>query len=352
MNHEEEYEELNDESAEQELFEHHRIVIDPGQQQIRIDKFLQNRLGGQISRTKIQAGAEAGNLLVNDKPVKSSYKVKPRDVVSVLLPHPPKENYLIPEEMPLDIMYEDEEIILLNKQSGLVVHPGHGNLTGTLVNGLLWHFQHLPKTDNEMRPGLVHRLDKDTTGVMVIAKSEYSLAFLARQFFERTNDRKYLALVWGDFDEDSGTITGHLGRSAKDRRVQEVFPDGDQGRHAVTHWKVVERFGYVTLVECKLETGRTHQIRAHMKYIGHPLFNDAMYGGDVIRKGPSFSKYKQFVDNCFALCPRQALHARLLTIQHPVKKEWMEFNSELPPDMKAVIEKWRGYVQNRPQETE
>lgn len=352
MNNEELYEELNDESAEQELFEHHRIVIDPGQQQVRIDKFLQNRLGGQISRTKIQAGAEAGNLLVNDKPVKSSYKIKPRDVITVLLPHPPKENYLVPEEMPLDIMYEDDEIILLNKQSGLVVHPGHGNLTGTLVNGLLWHFQHLPKADSDLRPGLVHRLDKDTTGVMVIAKSEYSLAFLARQFFERTNDRKYLALVWGDFETDSGTITGHLGRSAKDRRVQEVFPDGDQGRHAVTHWKVVERFGYVTLVECKLETGRTHQIRAHMKYIGHPLFNDAMYGGDVIRKGPSYSKYKQFVDNCFALCPRQALHARLLTIQHPITKEWMEFNSELPSDMQAVIEKWRGYVQNRPHETE
>ncbi|MCK6639993.1 MAG: RluA family pseudouridine synthase [Bacteroidia bacterium] len=352
MNNEELYEELNDENAEQELFEHHRIVIDPGQQQIRIDKFLQNRLGGQISRTKIQAGAEAGNLLVNDKPVKSSYKIKPKDVITVLLPHPPKENYLVPEEMPLDIMYEDNEIIILNKQSGLVVHPGHGNLTGTLVNGLLWHFLHLPKADNDLRPGLVHRLDKDTTGVMVIAKSEYSLAFLARQFFERTNDRKYLALVWGDFETDSGTITGHLGRSAKDRRVQEVFPDGDQGRHAVTHWKVVERFGYVTLVECKLETGRTHQIRAHMKYIGHPLFNDAMYGGDVIRKGPSYSKYKQFVDNCFAICPRQALHARLLTIQHPITKEWMEFNSELPSDMQAVIEKWRGYVQNRPHETE
>ncbi len=333
--------------TDNELFEHHRIVVDPGQESIRIDKFLQNRLGGQISRTKIQAGADAGNLLVNDKPVKSSYKIKPKDTISVLLPHPPKENYMIPEEMPLKIDYEDDDLLIINKQPGLIVHPGHGNTSGTLVNGLLWHFKNLP-LNADQRPGLVHRLDKDTSGVMVIAKTEFSLAFLARQFFERTNDRRYQALVWGDFTEDSGTITGHLGRSAKDRRVQQVFPDGDQGRHAVTHWKVLERFGYVTLVECKLETGRTHQIRAHMQYIGHSVFNDEMYGGNVIRKGALHQRYKQFIDNCFELCPRQALHAKTLTIMHPTTKKWMMFDSDLPDDMKAVIEKWRGYVSNRP----
>lgn len=336
-------------SAESELFEHHRITVDPGQESVRIDKFLQNRLGGQISRTKIQAGADAGNLLVNEKPVKSSYKIKPRDTISVLLPHPPKENYMIPEEIPIRIDYEDDELLIVNKQPGLIVHPGHGNTSGTLVNALLWHFKNLP-LNADQRPGLVHRLDKDTSGVMVIAKTEYALAFLAKQFFERTNDRRYQALVWGDFEEDAGTITGHLGRSAKDRRVQEVFPDGDQGRHAVTHWKVLERFGYVTLVECKLETGRTHQIRAHMKYIGHPVFNDSMYGGDIVRKGPLHAKYNQFVENCFAMCPRQALHAKTLTIMHPTTKKWMAFDSELPDDMKAVIEKWRKYVSNRPQE--
>lgn len=334
-------------ATEEELFEHHRIVVDPGQESVRIDKFLQNRLGGQISRTKIQAGADAGNLLVNEKPVKSSYKIKPKDTISVLLPHPPKENYMIPEEIPINVTYEDDDLLIVNKQPGLIVHPGHGNTTGTLVNALLWHFKNLP-LNADQRPGLVHRLDKDTSGVMVIAKTEFSLAFLAKQFFERTNDRRYQALVWGDFEEDSGTITGHLGRSEKDRRVQVVFPDGDQGRHAVTHWKVLERFGYVTLVECKLETGRTHQIRAHMKYIGHPVFNDSMYGGDIVRKGPLHSKYNQFVENCFALCPRQALHAKTLTIMHPTTKKWMAFDSEIPDDMKAAIEKWRAYVSNKP----
>jgi 23S rRNA pseudouridine1911/1915/1917 synthase len=335
-------------SSENEWYEHHRIIVDPGQESIRIDKFLQNRLGGQVSRTKIQAGADAGNLLVNDKPVKSSYKIKGKDTISVLLPHPPKENYMIPEEIPLRIDYEDDDLLIINKQPNLIVHPGHGNTSGTLVNGLLWHFKNLP-LNADQRPGLVHRLDKDTSGVMVIAKTEYSLAFLAKQFFERTNDRRYQALVWGDFEEESGTITGNLGRSEKDRRVQKVFPDGDQGRHAVTHWKVLERFGYVTLVECKLETGRTHQIRAHMQYIGHPVFADEMYGGNIIRKGAIHQKYQQFIDNCFKLCPRQALHAKTLTIMHPTTKKWMAFDSELPDDMKAVIEKWRNYVSNRPQ---
>lgn len=339
----------NSESADQELFEHHRIVVDAGQQLLRIDKFLQAKLGGHISRTKIQAGADAGNLRVNDVPVKSSYKVKPKDTITILLPHPPKEYDLVAEDVPFKIDYEDDDLIIVNKHPGLVVHPGHGNFSGTLVNGLLWHFKNLPRNADQ-RPGLVHRLDKDTSGVMVVAKTEYALAFLAKQFFERTNDRRYYALVWGDFESDSGTITGHLGRSAKDRRVQDVYPDGDYGKPAVTHWKVIERFGYVTLVECKLETGRTHQIRAHMKYIGHPLFNDAMYGGNEIRKGPMFTKYKQFVENCFAICPRQALHAKYLGFTHPTTKKWMEFDSELPDDMKALIEKWRGYVANRPVE--
>ena len=343
LSHDEEPESFN----ENELFEHHRITVDDGQAMVRIDKFLQNRLGGAISRTKIQAGAEAGNLLVNDQPVKSSYKIKPKDIITVLLPHPPKENYMIPENIPINIAYEDADLLIVNKQPTLIVHPGHGNTSGTLVNALLWHFKNLP-LNADQRPGLVHRLDKDTSGVMVIAKTEYALAHLARQFFERTNDRRYCALVWGDFEEESGTITGNLGRSAKDRRVQEVFPDGDQGRHAVTHWKVLERFGYVTLLECKLETGRTHQIRAHMKYIGHPVFNDTMYGGDIIRKGPLHSKYKQFVDNCFELCPRQALHAKTLSFTHPTTKKWMVFDSEIPDDMKAVMEKWRGYVNSRP----
>lgn len=336
--------------VEPELFEHHRIIVDPGQQMLRIDKFLQMKLGANISRTKIQAGADAGNLRVNDKPVKSSYKVKPNDVITILLPQPPKIFELVAENIPFRIDYEDDDLLIVNKHPGLVVHPGHGNFTGTLVNGLMWHFKNLPVKDEYHRPGLVHRLDKDTSGVMVIAKTEYALAFLAKQFFERTNDRRYYALVWGDFDTDAGTITGHLGRSLKDRRVQEVFPDGDFGKPAITHWKVIERFGYVTLVECKLETGRTHQIRAHMKYIGHPLFNDAMYGGDQIRKGPMFTRYKQFVENCFELCPRQALHAKTLSFVHPTTKKWMEFNSALPDDMKAVIEKWRGYVSNRPLE--
>lgn len=333
--------------SDQELFEHHRFTVDPGQEMLRIDKWLLYKLS-HVSRTKIAAGADAGNILVNGKPVKPSYKVKPRDVIQLLLPRPPIKFELIPENIPLNIVYEDEEFVIVNKQPGLVVHPGHGNFTGTLVNGLLWHFKNLPHAGEESRPGLVHRLDKDTSGIMVVAKTEFAIAFLAKQFFERTNDRRYQALVWGDFEEDEGTITGNIGRSLKDRRVQEVFPKGDHGRHAVTHWKVIERFGYVTLIECKLETGRTHQIRAHMKWIGHPLFNDATYGGDRILKGSMFTRYRQFIDNCFALCPRQALHAKKLSFIHPKTKKWVEFESDLPDDMKSVIEKWRNYVTQKP----
>ncbi|MGL5888307.1 MAG: RluA family pseudouridine synthase [Bacteroidia bacterium] len=332
--------------GEQEMYEHHRFRVDPGQEMLRIDKYLMHKLAS-VSRTKIQAAADAGNILVNDKAIKPSYKVKPLDSISILLPHPPKVFELIAEDIPLNIVYEDDTLMIINKPPGLVVHPGYGNYTGTLVNGLLWYFEQLPASSHEQRPGLVHRLDKDTSGIMVIAKTEYSLAHLARQFFDRTNDRRYLALVWGDFEANEGTVDAFIGRGRKDRKVMEIYTDQSEGKHAVTHWKVIERFGYVTLVECKLETGRTHQIRAHMKHIGHPLFNDATYGGAHIVKGTSFNKYKQFIDNCFALCPRQALHARSLGIQHPTTKEWMQFDSELPDDMKAVLEKWRTYSSAR-----
>lgn len=329
-------------SAEQDLYEHHRFSVDPGQDLLRIDKYLMHKLSG-VSRTKIQAAADAGNIRVNDKTIKSSYKVKPLDTITILLPHPPKVFELIAEEIPLSIVHEDDALLIINKPPGLVVHPGYGNYTGTLVNGLLWHFQHLPQSSHDHRPGLVHRLDKDTSGILVVAKTEYALAYLARQFYDRTNDRRYLALVWGDFEEDQGTVEGHIGRSLRDRKIMDIFPEGDQGKPAITHWKVIERLGYVTLIECKLETGRTHQIRAHMQHIGHPVFNDAAYGGAYLVKGTSFTKYKQFVDNCFALCPRQALHARSLAFTHPVTKKWVQFDSELPSDIQAVIEKWRTY---------
>lgn len=342
---------LIEKDSEQELFEHHRFTVDPGQDLLRIDKYLQYKLSG-ISRTKIQAAADAGNIVVNDKPVKPSYKVKPKDVIAILLPHPPKVFELIAEPIPLNIAYEDDALLIVNKPPGLVVHPGYNNFTGTLVNGLLYHFEHLPNKNGDDRPGLVHRIDKDTSGLLVIAKTEFALAHLAKQFYDRTNDRRYYAVVWGDFEQDEGTVTCNVGRSLRDRKVMDVFPDGDNGKHAVTHWKVIERFGYVTLIECKLETGRTHQIRIHMKSIGHPLFNDASYGGNRIVKGTSFTKYKQFIDNCFDLCPRQALHAKTLGIKHPTTGQWMEFTSELPDDMQALLEKWRNYAVSRPHETE
>lgn len=342
---------LIEKDSEQELFEHHRFTVDPGQDLLRIDKYLQYKLSG-ISRTKIQAAADAGNIVVNDKPVKPSYKVKPKDVIAILLPHPPKVFELIAEPIPLNIIYEDDALLIVNKPPGLVVHPGYNNFTGTLVNGLLYHFEHLPNKNGDDRPGLVHRIDKDTSGLLVIAKTEFALAHLAKQFYDRTNDRRYYAVVWGDFEQEEGTITCNVGRSLRDRKVMDVFPDGDNGKHAVTHWRVIERFGYVTLIECKLETGRTHQIRIHMKSIGHPLFNDSSYGGNRIVKGTSFTKYKQFIDNCFDLCPRQALHAKTLGIKHPTTGHWMEFTSELPDDMQALLEKWRNYAVSRPHETE
>ena len=334
-----------------ELYEHLRIVVDKGQSLLRIDKFLMSRVEN-ATRSKIQQSVENGNVLVNDKPVKSNYKVKPHDVITVVFAHPPREIELIPQNIPINIVYEDDDIIIINKDSNMVVHPGYGNYTGTLVNALVYHFQNLP-TNNQSsnpnnhslpRPGLVHRLDKNTTGIMVIAKSEIAMVRLAKDFFDRNLDRKYIALVWGDFVEDEGTITSNLGRNLRDRKLMHSFPsDSEHGKHAVTHYKVIERFGYVTLIECKLETGRTHQIRVHLQSIGHPVFNDDTYGGDRIIKGTTFAKYKQFIDNCFALIPRHSLHAKSLGFNHPTTGEYIFFDSELPADMQAVITKWRNY---------
>lgn len=354
----EETENPEEQDDDQELYEHYRVSADKGQALLRIDKFLMNRIEN-ATRTKIQQAAENGNVLVNDKPVKSNYKVKPFDVITVVFAHPPREIELIPQNIPIDIVYEDDDIIIINKQSGMVVHPGYGNYKGTLVNALVYHFQQLPvsksgatlnvsaKSQEQalLRPGLVHRLDKNTTGIMVVAKSEMAMMKLAKDFFDRNLDRKYNALVWGDFEENEGTITGNIGRHLKDRKLMDVFPpDSELGKHAVTHYKVLERFGYVTLIECKLETGRTHQIRAHMQHIGHSLFNDDTYGGNRILKGTTFAKYKQFVENCFTLLPRQALHAKSLGFNHPITGKYIHFDSELPDDMQAVIQKWRGYT--------
>lgn len=338
---------VNDIEEQHELYEHFRIVADPGQAALRIDKFLVNRILN-ASRSKIQAAAAAGNILVNEKPVKSNYKVRPEDVISIVMTHPPRDVELIPQEIPLNILYEDEDVIVINKEPGMVVHPGHGNYTGTLVNALAWHLKDLPLfSTGEARPGLVHRIDKDTSGIMVIAKNEQALNKLAKQFFDRTTDRKYIAIVWGSFEEKEGTITGHIGRALKNRIKMDVFPDGEHGKHAITHYKIVEELGYLTVVECKLETGRTHQIRAHFEYLKHPIFNDGLYGGDKILKGTTFTKYKQFVQNCFQVLPRHALHAKSLTFDHPVTGERMSFDSELPEDMNQTIEKWRNYIATR-----
>ena len=346
-------EEYFDEFEEQEdgaLFEHHRLTVDPGQSLLRIDKFLANRLVN-ASRNRLQQAADAGNILVNNIPVKSSYRIKPFDDIQIVMDYPKRELKIIPENIPLNIVYEDDQLIVINKPAGLVVHPGHGNYTGTLVNALAWYFKDLPLFNTtDPRPGLVHRIDKDTSGLLVVAKTELAKTSLAMQFFDKTTERKYMALVWGSVKDDSGTITGNIGRSPKNRQVFMVFPEGDYGKHAVTHYKVLRRIGYVTLVECQLETGRTHQIRVHMKYINHPIFNDANYGGDEILRGTTFSKYRQFVMNCFKTLPRQALHAKTLGFIHPVTKEKMLFDSELPDDMATAIEKWENYISNRYEE--
>jgi 23S rRNA pseudouridine1911/1915/1917 synthase len=314
---------------------------------MRIDKYLVNRLEN-TSRSKIQGAAEAGNILVNEQAVKSNYKIKPEEVISIVLPHPPRDTEILPEDIPLNVVFEDEHILVINKNAGLVVHPGVGNYTGTLINALYHYFRDLPlfQTGN-MRPGLVHRLDKNTSGILLIAKTELALNRLAKQFYDRTTSRKYLALVWGSLDEEEGRIEGHIGRDLKDRKKMNVFADGSQGKHAVTHYKLIERLGYLSLVECQLETGRTHQIRVHFKHIRHPLFNDETYGGDQILKGTTFTKYKQFVQNCFQALPRHALHAKSLGFTHPDTGEQMFFDSELPEDMTQVIEKWRRYTGGR-----
>ena len=336
---------------EQELFEHFRFVVDKGQGLLRIDKFLMLRMES-VSRSKIQNAANAGNILVNQQPIKSNYKVKPNDIISIVLAHPPREMELISQNIPINIVYEDDDIIVVNKEAGLVVHPGYANFTGTLVNALIYHFQNQTskKGETEIRPFMVHRIDKNTSGILLIAKNELAQAKLAKEFFNHTIARKYHALVWGNFDEDEGTITGNIGRSLKDRKVMAVFPDGEYGRPAITHYKVIERFGYITLIECQLETGRTHQIRTHLKYIGHPVFNDDTYGGNYILKGTTFSKYKQFIDNCFKILPRQALHAKSLGFTHPCTEKTVFFDSELPNDMQTVIEKWRKYISDKKNE--
>lgn len=331
----------------EELFEHHHIIADVGQELLRIDKFLMDRIPN-VSRNRLQNIAKDGNLIVNGKPVKANYKVHPNDEISIVLPFPVRENKLVPEDIPVEVVYEDDDVIVVNKPADMVVHPGYGNYTGTLMNALAFHFEGLPKRDDyENRPGLVHRLDKHTTGLLVVAKTEHALVHLSKQFFDRTSDRRYYALVWGDVEEDEGTITGHIGRSQKNRKVFRVYEEEDgYGKHAVTHYKVIERFRYVTLVECKLETGRTHQIRVHFKHIGHPLFHDLEYGGDKIIKGTTFTKYRQFIENCFQFIPGQALHAKTLGFTHPETGEWKQFDSELPENFELLLEKWRIYSKN------
>lgn len=339
--------ETDNRNDREEMFEHFRFEVDKGQSSLRIDKFLVNKLES-ISRNRIHNAADAGNILVNDKPVKSNYKVKPDDTISIVMSYPPKEIEIVPENIPLNIIYEDDHLLVLNKEAGMVVHPGHGNFDGTLVNALYYHFKDLPLFQSgEIRAGLVHRLDKNTSGLLVIAKTDLAHNKLTKQFFNRTIIRKYLAIIWGEPNQDEGTITGHIGRNPKDRVKMYVFPDGSYGKHAVTHYKVLEHLGYLSLVECRLDTGRTHQIRVHFQYIKHPLFNDPDYGGDRILKGTTFSKYKQFVQNCFKILPRQALHAQSLEFIHPATGEHMVFDSNLPDDMKMVIEKWKEYIENR-----
>ena len=333
--------------TETELYEHYRYVVDPGQSMLRIDKYLSARIEN-VSRTRVQAAAQAGNILVNESAVKPNYRVKPLDVIQILLPNPPREIELIPQDLPVSVVYEDDDLIVVDKAAGMVVHPAYGNYSGTLMNALMYHFRDLPLFNTgELRPGLVHRIDKNTSGLLVVAKNEYAHNKLARQFFNRTTGRLYTALVWGTPEPAEATITGNVGRNVRDRKIMQVFHDGSQGKHAVTHYRIIEPLGYVSLVECRLETGRTHQIRVHMAWKGHPLFNDEEYGGHRILKGTTFTKYQQFVRNCFEMLPRQALHARTLSFDHPVSGKRLYFESPVPKDMVSVIEKWRNYVSGR-----
>lgn len=324
-------------------FEHYKFIADTGQNPLRVDRFLLNFVEF-ATRNKIQQSIKLGNVRVNGLVVKSSYKVKGKDVVTIVLDYPKIKHELIPQNIPLNITYEDDHILIVNKQAGMVVHPGFGNYDGTLVNAIAFYIKNLPNMGEEDRPGLVHRIDKNTSGILVVAKTDRAMNDLARKFAERDLDRKYIALVWGNVKKDVGTVNGHVGRNLKNRKVMDVFPDGEYGKHAISHYKVIERFGYTTLIECKLETGRTHQIRAHFKHIGHPIFNDNDYGGDAILKGTTFTKYKQFIQNCFKICNRQALHAKSLAFLHPVSKKEMFFDSEIPDDMKQLIQKWRKYA--------
>lgn len=333
------------ENDEDDLYEHYRIVVDAGQSPMRLDKYLSLHVPN-ATRTKIQNGIDAEAVKVNDGASKSSYKVRPDDVIVLALPQPPRGTEIVGEDIPLDIAYEDDEITLVNKIAGMVVHPAFGNWSGTLVNALVYHFEHLPTGRNgDIRPGLVHRIDKDTSGLLVIARTEFAMTFLAKQFFDHTIERTYYALVWGEPKETKGTIEANIGRGTKDRRIMEIYPDGDQGKHAVTHYEVLETLRYVSLVKCNLETGRTHQIRAHMKHIGHPIFGDSTYGGDRIRRGAASGSYKAFVENCFKIMPRQALHAKSLGVVHPKTKERIHFDTDLPTDFTQVLERWRNYVQ-------
>ncbi len=340
---------LEDENSNDEensgLYEHLNITVDKGQEPLRIDKFL-SIYRQNSSRNKISQTCRAGNVMVNGKPVKQNYRVRPNDEVSILLAHPPRENVIIPEDIPINIVYEDDDLMVIDKSAGMVVHPGHGNYRGTLVNAVAFHLQQNGFTSDLDRVGLVHRIDKDTSGLLVIAKNEYALSYLAKQFFDRKTKRLYWAFVWGNLSDDSGTISGHIGRHPKNRMQMSVYEDGSHGKHAVTHYKVLERFKYMTWVECKLETGRTHQIRAHFKHIGHTLFNDERYEGHQILRGVNLPKYKQFVKNIFEILPRQALHAHTLGFVHPTTKEEMYFESPMPKDMQEAVEKWRVYLQN------
>lgn len=332
------------EDLEDELYEHHQIIVDPKQELLRIDKFLMDRLPN-VTRNKVQNGIRDGFVRVNEKVIKPNYKVHPGDEISVLFPEPPREEDVVPEDIPLNIAVEDEHLLIVNKPAGMVVHPAYQNWTGTLVNALAYHFQNLPEMKGNIgRPGLVHRIDKDTSGLLVIAKTEAAMSGLAEQFFNHTIERTYYSLVWGVPEESSGTIHVNVGRSLKDRRITTVFPEGDFGKEAITHYELLEDLRYVGLIKCNLETGRTHQIRAHMKFLGHPLFSDEMYGGSEIVKGTVFTKYKQFVQNCFKIIPRQALHAKTLGFIHPITKEKVFVDSDLPEDFSLVLEKWRNYV--------
>ncbi len=333
-----------------DLYEHYRFEADPGQKLLRIDKFLVNRIEN-LSRTRIQDAASAGNILVNDVSVKPNYRVRPGDVITIVMAFPPRDIELIPEDIPVDVIYEDDHLVVVDKEAGMVVHPGHGNYTGTLVNALAWRFREMPlfKT-GELRPGMVHRIDKNTSGLIIVAKTELAMNRLAKQFFDRKTKRKYTGIVWGQPEPGEGTIEGHIGRHKKDRMKMDVFPDGSEGKHAVTHYKVIEKLGYISMVECRLETGRTHQIRVHMEHIGHPLFNDERYGGDQILRGTTFTKYKQFVQNCFKVLPRHALHAESLGFTHPFTGKEMYFESSLPADMNQLLEKWRKYTGGRENE--